>query len=204
MNTIYISKPHFSDLPSNHLHYLDILTYVAIKSFKNSTDELCYPSYETIAEIMGASKGHVMNSVNRLNKSTFLYAYKFPRNSRKSNHYSFPKFALNDKIPREIFNLDLTLHEKAMILVLRQFCVGLPTSIFANIKTIANHIGVTYKTIYTQVNSLIEKGSVIKKCHKIDKRWDTLELSDQMDWWFIYDLPPIDNNKKEKVSVMIT
>jgi predicted transcriptional regulator len=201
LNTHFISKPHFSGLDTLHLHYVDILTYVTIRSFRNPDNYNCYPGYETIAKRMGASKSFVMDSVKRLECSGYMRIHKI---AYLSNQYYFTPFDITDRVPTEFFNLDLTIYEKAMLLVIRQFCVGLPHITFSSIKQISINIGVSYKTIHKQVTSLIEKGFVRQRVMKNTGEKDGFDISPMIDWLFKYDRNDNEENDKQDYRLMIT
>ncbi|RYF18684.1 MAG: hypothetical protein EOO42_15060 [Flavobacteriales bacterium] len=191
----FIKMPYFLDLTSRNLKYLDVLTYVAVKSFDNANND-CFPSYEAIAERSGLSRSFIIESINRLQASNYLSAYKRVgfRAPNKSfpNQYSFmiEKKEYYFKIPYEIFKLmDLTNYERAMLLLLRQFSVTL-FELYGSINEFANWLGLTKQTIYKQYLSLVAKGyldkarlkSKITKLLKIDwNHANQLVLDEQYD-----------------------
>lgn len=164
------------------LKYVDLLTYVAVKSFRNHQDNSCYPAYETIGQRMGASRSFVISSVDRLIKSGFMFKDKRYNNSNK---YHFVGNDLSTKVPPQILQLDLSIYEKAMLLVMRQFASGTPTTIMHDITWISNKLGVTYKTVYTQIQGLIAKGYLVEKIHYKATRY---ELTDLLDWYYERDI----------------
>jgi biotin operon repressor len=177
----FVMMPYFLDLTNQNLKYLDVLTYVAVKSFDNAKNN-CFPSYEAIAERSGLSRSFIIESINRLQASKYLSVYK--REGYRAPNKSFPNqysFMIDAKdyyfmIPYEIFNLlDLTNYERAMLLLLRQFSVTL-VELYGSINEFADCLGLTKQTIYKQYLSLVAKGyldkvrlkSKITKLLKID------------------------------------
>lgn len=191
-----MTKPLFTDLAAQQMHYLDALTYITIRSFNNYRTGECYPAYGTIAERMGMSKSFVIDSVKRLADNHYL---KKQKRYSYSNRYQFISCPVTEKIPFEIFALDLTPNEKAMLILLRQCCVGTRVNIHYNLSKIASVLGVTYKTVYTQIKSLIEKGYVneIRKPGKIKRCY--YKLTELVDWSYKEDaetsLPEVENIK---------
>lgn len=181
MTSFYIKKPHFTGFDNNSLHYIDVLTYVTIRSFDNYTDKECFPAYETIAERMGASRSLVIKSVKRLVQAGYLIKR---RRYDQSNLYFFPNADIVDKIPVEVLELDISIYEKAMLLLLRQCCVGTRINISGNIKDIADKLGLSYKVVYTQIKSLVEKGLVTEF---LIYKSNTYVLSNLIDWSYSTD-----------------
>ncbi|WP_215126779.1 helix-turn-helix domain-containing protein [Pedobacter sp. ISL-68] len=173
--------PYFFNLTNSNLTYLDILTYVAIKSFDNSNND-CFPSYETIAERAGLGRTFISESIGRLETSNFIKidrrGYQKP-NKCYPNRYSFTI----DKdyfcqIPHEIFKTtDLTNCERAMLLALRQFAVT-PYQLYGSLKEIAHDLHLPLTTINKQYYSLVKKGYLDKSSLK---RKVTL-LTSRIDW----------------------
>jgi len=149
---------------------------------------------------MGASKSFVMDSVKRLIRSGYIRKHKV---AYLSNQYYFTPFDITDRIPPEILDLDLSIYEKAMLLVLRQFCIGLPHRTFSPIKDIASEIGLSYKTVHKQITSLIEKGYVIERRMKFTDKKDGFDISPKIDWWFEYNRPSSGYNSKDIVTEIL-
>lgn len=156
--------PYFLKLNEQKLKYLDLLTYVAIKSFDNPEAE-CFPSYETIAERAGLSRDFIIRSINRLKEAKYIRIWRKAGfqspNKSYPNHYYFTKIAKSDyffMIPYEVLNQPrLTAHEKAMLICLYQFGIT-PYELHGSINTFAKHLGLTYKAVHNQYKSLVSKG----------------------------------------------
>lgn len=168
ISTAFIAKPHFFKeqtkfkINDSKIEYTDVLTYVALRSFNNVQFNSCFPSLETIATRAGISKKFVSKSIERLEAAEFISVFRSGK-LRVGNRYTFRKFRNFDKIPYDIFSYsELSLYEKSMLLCLRE--VGLtPVDIEGTIKELADIIGITYKTLYCQLNSLIQKGYVKRR-----------------------------------------
>nr|WP_294898586.1 helix-turn-helix domain-containing protein [uncultured Pedobacter sp.] len=173
----FVKKPIFLKLKTNKLNYLDILTYTAIKSFDNPKGG-CFPSNEKIASRSGLSRTFVIESIKRLEKSNYLKIYKngnFKSPNRSfPNQYSFKPVHLFNPVPYNIFEVtDLTVYQKAMLLLLRQFAVT-DFEIDGTINKFADRLELTYNTIKKQFDSLILKGYL----KPIDKRLTELKIID--------------------------
>ena len=101
-NARFVIKPNFNNLSEYRLKYTDILTYITIRSFYNSKDKYCYPSYNTIASLAKLSKKFVGESVKRLDKAGFLDIWKIG-NVRVSHSYMFCDVVAFQKIPYQLF-----------------------------------------------------------------------------------------------------
>lgn len=174
----FVKKPIFLKLKTNKLNYLDVLTYTAIKSFDNPKGG-CFPSYETIASRSGLSRTFVTESIKRLEKSNYLGVcrnekFKSPKRSFP-NQYSFKSVDPFNRIPYDIFEVnDLTVYQKAMLLLLRQSAITV-TEIYGTINKFADELELTYNTVKKQFDSLILKGYL----KPIDKRLTELK---KIDW----------------------
>ncbi|TCC98042.1 helix-turn-helix domain-containing protein [Pedobacter psychroterrae] len=173
----FIKKPLFNFHNSN-LKYMDVLVYVAIKSYDNK-EGLCFPSHETIGKRAGLSSDFVIDSIKRLESEGCLSVYRHEKfrepNRSYSNKYYFPEVEVFNPIPYEIFEAtDLTGNEKAMLLLLRQFAKS-SIDIFASMDEFVKVLGLSKQIIYKRYNSLIKKGYLTKtktkgwiKMQKID------------------------------------
>ena len=173
----FIKMPLFNFHNSN-LKYMDVLVYVAIKSYDNKEGR-CFPSHETIGERAGISRDFVIDSIKRLESERYLSVYRHEKfkapNRSYSNNYYFPEVEVFNPIPYEIFKAtDLTGNEKAMLLLLRQFANS-SIDIFASMDDFVNVLGLTKQTIYKKYNTLLKKGYLVKtktkgwiKTQKID------------------------------------
>lgn len=199
MNYYYITKPHVIGLDKLGLKYVDLLTYVAIKSFLNHDKNDCFPAYETVGHLIGASRSFIAESVSRLEKSGLMVKHNRP-NTSNTYYFRSSRKDLTSKIPVQLLRLDLSVHEKAMLLMLRQFDAGTITCIMHDINWIANQLGVTYKTVYTQVQALINKGYLVEK--KVNKK-TYYELTDLFDWYFEWDKPEGNKNHTEDYLLQV-
>jgi DNA-binding transcriptional ArsR family regulator len=191
----------FTGLADKKLHYVDALTYITIRSFNNTQTQECYPAIDTIAEIMCMSRWFVIQSMKRLvNDGYMIKQNRF----KKSNVYFFAGFPITDKIPVEVLTLDLSAYEKAMLVLLRQCCVGTRINVEGDVKQIAEKLGLSYKTVYTQLTSLIEKGYVEKLPNR--KRSDIFiyRLTSLLDWIYNTDFQDIKYSFYPKIAVSET
>src|SRR5687767_11159228 len=116
----FIIKPFFNNLSDYRLNYKDILTYITLRSFYNSKDKYCFPSYETIAKRAQLSKTFITQSIKRLEAAGFIEIWKVGK-VRVRHCYKFSKLDQYQKIPYAFLDLgDLTTSEKAMLLLLRE------------------------------------------------------------------------------------
>lgn len=185
----FIAKPHFFKeetkfkINDSKIEYTDVLTYVALRSFNNVKYNSCFPALQTIAEKAGISKKFVSKSIERLEAAEFINVFRSGK-LRIGNRYMFRKFQYFDKIPYDLFSCnDLSLYEKSMLLCLRE--VGhTPVDLQGTISELANMLGVTYKTLYCQLNSLIQKGYIKRESsnwHRLLKvDWNFKEKSSQV------------------------
>ena len=199
MNHFYVTKPYVIGLDKLGLKYVDLLTYVAIKSFLNHQDKSCYPAYETVGKLIGASRSFVAESVSRLEKSGLMAKQNRYHTSNKYYFKSNGKM-LPCQIPVEILALDLSIYEKAMLIILRQFDAGTITYIMRDITWIAKELGVTYKTVYTQAQALIKKGYLVEKTFG---KKTSYELTDLFDWYFPWDLPAPERKSTEDYLIEV-
>ncbi|MEJ6980560.1 helix-turn-helix domain-containing protein [Pedobacter sp. P351] len=91
-----------------------------------------------------------------------------------------------EKIPYDIFNAtDLSLHEKAMLICVRQFFNhGLLQTIYS-IKDIENHLGLSYNTVYKQYNGLKNNGYI--ETRKKNRALLSADfLTDKINWLYSY------------------
>lgn len=182
---------------------MDVLTYITIKSYYNYDKKNCFPAIDTIAERMGASRSLVIDSTTRLVKAGFIRKTK---RFKESNLYSFKGFDTVDKIPVEVLDLDLSVYEKAMLILLRQCCEGTRINVHGNITQIANKLGLTYKTVYTQLSALIDKGYVEELPKNRRYGNQVYILSRLIDWSYDTDAGdgyPVNSTKYEDIRIII-
>ncbi len=182
----FVLKPCFNNLSEYRLNYKDILTYVTVRSFYNSTDKYCYPSYQTLAKRSGLSKKFIAESVQRLECASLLDIWRVGK-VRIKHCYKFNDDGQYQKIPLQIFDeTALTSNEKGILLLLREYC----NSMFEcskSISEISTSSGLTYRTIHRQFKSLILKGYVVEveREDPLDKTIEKLfKLTDKLNWSF--------------------
>jgi CRP-like cAMP-binding protein len=186
----FICLPQMLFLDSLKLKYTDTLIYVAIRSFDNGIRG-CYPAYETIAKRAGCSRDYVIKAIHRLEFTGFLSVIRSTK-IKNVNRYSFsPIKDTFEQIPYQIFEADLSIYEKSILICLRQFfnTAGKLAS-RATIRFYANSLGLSYKTVHKQLTSVIAKGyvtqgtgrnkSLFKFTDKIDWNWDYGQLYDSI------------------------
>lgn len=157
-------------------------------SYNNYREELCFPSYATIAKRAGCSRRFIIESIARL-ENAMLITVRKSSERMVSNRYKFTNFETFVTVPFKIFELDeLTAHEKAMLIIFRQFFSGETLQcIFSDpIVDISKHMGLTYKTVYTQYVSLVSKGFIIDQVATYKKLYQIRQvyLSDKLQWTF--------------------
>jgi hypothetical protein len=183
--TRYITLPHLTCLQDLHLHYEDILTYAALKSYNNSVDDLCYPSYETVAQRSGFSCKFVRQSIARLEKSG-LVRIKKSKQFRKSNKYWFDDITSFNRIPFDVlYNKELNLHEKSLILCLHQFFITSVERTKQNLISYVHRLGIGTMTFERWYNGLLKKGFIIECIASLpgDAQTVTCELTGRINWF---------------------
>ncbi|NEU09801.1 helix-turn-helix domain-containing protein [Flavihumibacter sp. R14] len=155
----FILKPTFNNLTEQGLNYKDILTYVAIRSYYNTRDKYCYPSYKTLEKRTGLSSKFISQSIMRLDKAGYLHVWKLGK-GRVQHCYKFPDNGTYHKIPYDLLeDKSLNPHEKSMLLLLREYCSDDLVS-DNSIREIASLSGLTYRTIHKQFQALTLKGFI--------------------------------------------
>lgn len=163
----FIQKPHFYKpellfkINNHQIHYTDVLIYVSLRSFYNSSNFDCFPALETIAERAGVCKKFVIKAIKRLEKAQYISVYR-SKKIKVVNKYFFRESFNYDRIPYDIFDCDdLTLYEKSMLLALRELTdVSTPVYFEGRMKDIASTLRMSYRTLDKQLKSLIAKGYV--------------------------------------------
>ncbi|WP_316808089.1 helix-turn-helix domain-containing protein [Pedobacter agri] len=186
----FVCLPQILNLKENGLKYTDILVYVALRSF----DKLdgCFPMYETIAERANCSRDYVIKAVNRLKAVEFITVMPSAKRTEQCkspiNKYEFKEYYMFERIHYSIFDADLNLHDKAMILNLRQFFAFEMIKPFYTLKQIAKELGLTYKVVTQRVNSLIRKGYMERTISTYKKRkpQKKYKFTDKMEWIWNY------------------
>ena len=196
----FIKKPHFFKpetkfkINESKIHYTDLLTYTALRSFLNSSTRDCYPSLETIAKRAGVCKSFVIDSIYRLESAEYISVWR-SREIKVVNKYYFKDPVNFDRIPYEFFFYeDLTLNEKSILLALRELTDINLFHIEGSIKDIAATLCMSYKMLHKQLTSLIAKGYV----RQLGKAKYSLE---KVRWLFM-DGKPREPVKKEQERFM--
>jgi predicted transcriptional regulator len=188
VNERFVAMPSLLKLSESKIKYQDALTYVAIRSFLNSSTKECFPSVETIAYRSGTSKRFVENSTSRLERSGLITVNRSTV-KHASNRYAFQDFDSFQKIPYELFDhTALNYTEKAMLLCLRQFFNYNLCQTYYQTVDFATHLGLTYRTVNAQYNSLVSKGYIYKleKIYRGKKISSYNCLSDKINWLYSY------------------
>jgi AraC-like DNA-binding protein len=193
----YVNVPDFLDLKDKNLQYLDALIYVTIKSFNDTSSDICFPSHETIAKRAGMSTRFVIDSIKRLEAYSLIKVERSKDRFKKraSNYYCFIEgvgkmFHTTKKIPTAIFDAkELTANEKAMMICLRQFFNhGLLTSIWT-VSEYAKRLGLSYSIVKKQFDSLVVKGFITesqKLLKSLKKSNKVYKFSNKINWDYWY------------------
>ncbi len=201
-----MALPRLTNLKKLKIKYTDILTYVSLRSFDG--DEGCFPSYESIASRAGCSRDFVIKSLKRLEKGGVV-AIKRPRkrvvrNRLPVNRYEFTRSFNFDPIPYSFFENELSLNDKSMLLILRQFFYNLNMRLGYQITRISSELGVSYKVIHQRIESLVKLG-YIKKL-KVDRRRGSFQCkyqyTDRIDW--IWDLTDVHRSKQARTFLLVS
>ncbi len=184
-NNQFVLLPAINQLSQDGLHYKDLLTYVAIRSFNNNETDDCLPGLDTISRRSGMNKKTTMESIKRLELSGLL---KVTKSTKKhvSNRYQFKKCSSFLQIPYSVFKTDdLTFNQRAMLVFIRQCFDSVNLECLCrSIKAISEFLGVTYKVLHCQFNVLIAKG-YIEKSTKLYDCGDSrviIKLTDKLNW----------------------
>lgn len=190
----FICLPRVFDLKSP-LKYTDLIVYIAIRSFNNK-DNNCFPSYETIAEKAGCGRSYTIQAIKRLESSGLIEVIRSAK-IKVVNRYKFVKCYDFERIPYQIFEEDLTLNEKSMLLWLRQW-VRMPNLIIPyKIKKLSKLLKISYKIVHQQVSALIKKGYIKKYYH--EQKQFGICLTDKISWTSDYVVKP----RTEPVKIML-
>ena len=158
----YVPIPYLLFLPNQSLQYKDMLTYVALRSFNNDTNE-CFPRHDTIALRAGMSRKYIIQSIKRLERSNLITVSR-SNNQRESNYYFFNEIVAPTKLPIGFFSItDLTSTEKGIFLCIRQFFNTGDFKCSYDLDQMAKLLGLTYQQVYKPFKSLISKGYIIEK-----------------------------------------
>ncbi|MCX3266465.1 helix-turn-helix domain-containing protein [Pedobacter agri] len=182
----FVALPRITKLNELKIRYVDILTYTALKSFNG--EEGCFPSYESIAERATCSRNFIVASIKRLERSGLINIRKnrkrVVRDRLPVNEYTFKRYDTFNAIPYEIFDIDINLYDKAMLLVIQQFFYEGTIRPFYTLNRIASELGVSTKIVYQRFQSLVDLGYVTKT-KQSKRRWsygDKYTLSNEVKW----------------------
>jgi DNA-binding MarR family transcriptional regulator len=196
--TQFIAMPDFLNLKQQNLKYLDALTYVAIRSFDSNEKEYCYPSYEKIMERSGLGRTFISQSIKRLENASLL---KVEHSKREGtcNRYYFGRLEHYEILSYDIlFRTDnLTTHEKAMLICLRQFFVHGNLSCHYTKNIIKDMLGVTYQQLYKPLSALIAKRYIreVSRLYKTSSKASVhYKLTEKIKW-------PMPKCKVESINV---
>jgi len=199
----FVCLPQLLNLNELNVKYTDILVYVALRSFDGS--EGCFPSYESIAERAKCSRSFVVQAVKRLEAAKLITVQrskkKFNIEKTPVNKYEFTEYYMFERIPYSFFDLELNLHDKAMLLNLRQFFQMGAITPFYKIKDLANKLGLSYKVIHQRVKSLISKGYMahVERKPNRDITYYRYEFTDKFKWIYGYQRGSVTKEVKNTV-----
>lgn len=149
------------------LTYKDQLIYLAIRSFYNTKDKYCYPSYKAIASKAGVSAKTVSASVKRLDFAKMIEVWPIGK-TRRYHAYKFPEAECLQKIPYGILDIpDLKMQERSMLIMLFEY-LSEDYKTHLTITELETASGESYKTIYSQLKSLQTKGYISVRLEETD------------------------------------
>ena len=184
-NDRFILLPSINTKAMQGLHYKDLLTYITIRSYNNSTTDWCIPSLDTISERAGMNKKTIIKSIKRLERAGYLEVKRTIKR-RESNEYKFARVNVFCQIPYSLFDVDeLNSSQKAMLLCLRQCFDNINLECMpGSLSNMAIMLGLTYKTVYTQYKILLERGYIneLATIRKSGKTKKIIQLSEKLNW----------------------
>jgi hypothetical protein len=183
----FIAMPDFLNLKQQNLKYLDALTYLAIRSFDSNENDYCWPSYEKIMERSGLGRTFIATSIKRLEAARFFVKIEHSNRDGTCNRYYFGELEHFEQLSYDVLfkTEDLTNHERAMLICLRQFFIHGRLQCAYSIKEFAQQLGVSYKQVYNPLNGLIDKGYVkqISVLHKLSAKASSyFFMTDKIKW----------------------
>jgi DNA-binding MarR family transcriptional regulator len=189
----YVGLPNFYKLTDQNLEYKDVIVYTALKWFNNDLDSLCFPRHDTVAKLAGVSKNFVIASIKRLELASVITVER-SKQKHKSNYYYFAKPWRNrrqDKISKDFFKntLDLTSHERAMLLCIRMFFDESNNECYLPNPVVhfAKWLGLTKDQVRKQFAALLKKDYIAEHFvnrKRSDKVRSYYKLTDKVDWDF--------------------
>lgn len=184
-NNQFVLLPAINQLSQDGLHYKDLLTYVAIRSFNNNETDDCLPGLDTISRRSGMNKKTTMESIKRLQRSGLLKVTKSTK-KRVSNRYEFKKCDSFLQIPYSIFKTgDLTFNQRAMLIFIRQCFDSVNLECLCkSLISMSEFLGVTYKVLHCQFSVLVAKGYIEKTIIQYDSSTSRtiIKLTDKLNW----------------------
>jgi len=177
MKSKFVAVPFFGDLASQQLQYVDILTYITIRSRQEQYGTI-FPSKQRIAQLMGASEHLTGQSINRLIKAGFLSII----NSGEDKIYDFGELPTIVRLPEEIFTVDLPVNERATLLLLKMFCFDDQYDIGPSLKFISVISGMNIRELGENMLQLYKKKFIRQvKSNNPDHPY-YLKLSKAINW----------------------
>jgi len=173
----FVVCPHFHDLRQSRLKYTDVIVYIAVRSFNNPQNR-CFPSYEAIAKRAECSRDYVIKALKRLSKASLITITRSTK-FKGVNCYHFATSHMFEQIPYELFDQDIDIYAKSMMLLFRQLAVNGRLKYVFKLERMAKCYGLTYRTVYKQITKLIDLGYIIRGT---GKRKICLMLTDKIDW----------------------
>jgi DNA-binding MarR family transcriptional regulator len=182
----FIAMPDFLNLKQQNLKYLDALTYLAIRSFDDKDKPYCYPPYEKIMERSGFGRTFLSQSIKRLEDAGFLTIVHSKRDGT-CNRYYFGDLEHYEQLSYDVLykTQDLTKHEKAMLICLRQFFVHGRLQCIYTTKIFAEQLGISYQQVYKPLRGLIAQGYIkaVSVSYKLSSKTTIyFKLTDKINW----------------------
>lgn len=153
----HVIKPIFGNLKEQNLSYKDILTYITIRSFHNSVNKCCYPSYNEISKLSGLSIKVIKPSIKRLEEAGYLTVKEVAKNWAKRVYLFEYDNLFQDVSLQHLFHDDLSVNEKAFLLLILEYAMD---DSYDSPKDISIKSGVSYGTCNQLFKSLRSKGYV--------------------------------------------
>jgi predicted transcriptional regulator len=191
----FVALPYVEKLNELKIKYTDLLIYISIRSFDGN--EGCFPSYESIAKRARGCRTYAIKAVKRL-EDTKLITVEHSKQKDVSNRYKFAKSKRFEQITYQIFNVDLTMYEKSMLLCLRQLVNTTGSGkTHQTVNQISDFLGLSYRQVYKPLMSLIKKGFVEQGRDKLGK---FIAFTDKISWNMDYSKKQLNLFPKLKVS----
>lgn len=114
---------------------------------------------ESIMERSGLGRTFIAQSIKRLEKAK-LFKIWHSIGEGSCNRYYFGELKSFECIPYTLFEADLTKHEKAMLLCLKQFFVQGYHMTDLTINNFAKTLGLSYQQVYKPYKAIVAKGYI--------------------------------------------